>query len=97
MEESNGSASGSNGSGDQMLQFFQQLIVWLANQNQSSRSCGIVSHSQNSNLFEQIIIDSGAADHMFGNEFFLPNMRLTQNNHYVKVANGTNEKNKLCR
>ena len=35
MEESNGCASRSNGYGDQMLQFLQKLIVWLANQNQS--------------------------------------------------------------
>ena len=92
MEESKGCASGSNGSGDQMQQFLQQLIMWLANQNQSSSSCGIVSHSQNLNLFDKIIIDSGATDHMFGNEKFLTNIRLTKNNHYVKVANGMKEK-----
>ena len=92
LKRSNEGASGSNGSGDQMRTLLQQLSVLLSNQNQIHSSCGIVSHSENFNLLDQIIIDSGATDHMFGNEKFLTNLKLSEPNQYVSVANGIKEK-----
>jgi hypothetical protein len=92
-------SGGSSGSGvfeqngsDLVQHLFQQLSVMFSNQNQNQSSCGIVSYSKNFKLSDQIIIDSGATDHMFGNEKFLTNLKLPRNDQYVIVANGMKEK-----
>ena len=53
-------------------------------------TCGIASNSNNSksNLFDQIILDNGATNHMFGNKQLLSDLKSTNNNQYVVVANG---------
>ena len=58
----------------------QQIIEMLANQIQNKSSCGTVSHSQYFNFFDQIIIDIGAIDHIFGNKQLLSNLKLTNGN-----------------
>lgn len=49
---------------------------------------GIALNSFKSNLIDQIILDSGATNHIFGNKNFLTNLRIVKNDQHVRVANG---------
>jgi hypothetical protein len=60
--------------------------------NQNSHFSGISTHSNNFNLLDKIIIDSGATDHMFGNQTLLNNLDITNYNQFVLVANGMKAK-----
>ena len=60
-------------------------------QTQIKSSCGIASNSKDF-FFDQIIIDSGATNHMFGNKQLLSNLKPTNGNQYVSVANGMKAK-----
>jgi hypothetical protein len=83
-------SAGSSGSGqDLMQQMFAQFTTWYTKQN---NGCGMALNAINLNLNDQIILDSGATDHMFCNQGFLNNLDLTKNTKYVIVANGTKVK-----
>jgi hypothetical protein len=62
--------------------------MWYSRQN----SDGISLNSIKSNLHEQIILDSGATDHMFCNKRFLTNLEPINYDQYVIVANGVKVK-----
>jgi hypothetical protein len=84
------SSAGSSGSGqDLMQQMFAQFITWYTKQ---SNVCGMTLNTINLNLNDQIILDSGATDHMFYNQKFLNNLDLTKNTKHVIVTNGTKVK-----
>jgi gag-polypeptide of LTR copia-type len=82
--------SGSSGSTceDPMQTMFKQFSMWYSRQN----SDGISLNSIKSNLHEQIILDSGATDHMFYNKRFLTNLEPINYDQYVIVANGVKVK-----
>ena len=67
------------------------MSVLLTQQNQS-RFSGMSSYSKNLKLVDKIIIDSGATDHMFGNQGLLKNLDMTKNDQFVLVANGMKAK-----
>ena len=78
----------------QKINFLQQMLwncfqMWY--QTQIKSSCGIASNSKDF-FFDQIIIDSGATNHMFGNKQLLSNLKPTNGNQYVSVANGMKAK-----
>jgi hypothetical protein len=88
-------SAGYNGSGqDPMQQMFAQCATWYTKQN---NECSVALNAINLNLNDQIILDSGATDHMFYNQEFLNNLDLIKNITHVIVANGTKGQNQWYR
>jgi hypothetical protein len=77
-----------------MQQMFAQCATWYTKQN---NGCGVTLNAINLNLNDQIILDSGATDHIFCNQEFLNNLDLIKNITHVIVANGTKGQNQWYR
>jgi hypothetical protein len=81
-----GEPSSSSG-GDSMRQLMEQLSVMLARQN--TNSCGLALNSVNYLPTSQLIIDTGATDHMMCNKNLFKTLEMCTNDQYILVANGT--------
>jgi GAG-pre-integrase domain len=81
-----GEPSSSSG-GDSMRQLMEQLSVMLARQN--TNSCGIALNSVSYLPTSQLIIDTGATDHMMCNKNLFKTLEMCTNDQYILVANGT--------
>jgi hypothetical protein len=68
---------------------FAQFTSWYTKQQ---NGCGIALNTINLNLNDQIILDSGATDHIFYNSDLLTNLDLIKNTKHVQVINGTKVK-----
>jgi hypothetical protein len=68
---------------DPVQQMFHEFSLWYSKKNYDG-----ISLNSFSNLNNQIVLDSGATDHMFYNKKFLTNFNLINDDKYVRVANG---------